>query len=93
MDLPFDSNRFDVSTMALVIFFVPEPEKGLEEMKRVVRSGGLVSAYAWDIFDGGFPLGANPFGTSDEGNRISPTAKRRGIADEKSRVSLECGRS
>lgn len=56
MDLPFDSDRFDVSTMALVIFFVPKPEKGLEEMKRVVRAGGLVSAYAWDIFDGGFPL-------------------------------------
>ena len=55
-DLPFASNRFDVSTMALVIFFVPEPEKGLEEMKRVVRSGGLVGAYAWDLFGGGFPL-------------------------------------
>ena len=54
-DLPFGPDRFDVSTMALVIFFVPEPEKGLEEMKRVVRPGGVVSAYAWDMLDGGFP--------------------------------------
>ena len=56
LELPFDANQFDVSTMALVIFFVPEPAKGIEEMKRVVCSGGLVTAYAWDIFGGGFPL-------------------------------------
>jgi|TARA_B100001142_G_C14232467_1_gene615953 SAM-dependent methyltransferase len=56
MKLPFDDNGFDVSAMALVIFFVPEPARGLEEMKRVVRSGGLVAAYVWDIREGGFPL-------------------------------------
>ena len=56
MKLPFEDDGFDVSAMALVIFFVPEPAKGLEEMKRVVRSGGLVTAYVWDIREGGFPL-------------------------------------
>ena len=56
MALPFEDDTFDVAAMALVIFFVPEPEKALEEMKRVVRSGGLVTAYVWDIREGGFPL-------------------------------------
>ena len=56
MNLPFETNEFDASTMALVIFFVPDPVKGVDEMKRVVRSGGLVAAYAWDMFSGGFPL-------------------------------------
>ena len=57
MALPFDADRFDVAVMALVIFFVPEPAKGVAEMARVVAPGGTVAAYAWDILGGGFPFG------------------------------------
>jgi ubiquinone/menaquinone biosynthesis C-methylase UbiE len=53
--LPFDADQFDAAVMALVIFFVPEPAKGVTEMARVVRPGGLVSAYAWDVLGGGSP--------------------------------------
>jgi SAM-dependent methyltransferase len=42
--------------MALVLFFVPEPAKGVAEMVRVVRPGGIVAAYLWDVPGGGFPL-------------------------------------
>ena len=56
MALPFSENAFDAATMALVIFFVPDPAKGVAEMVRVVRPGGMVAAYAWDILGGGFPL-------------------------------------
>ena len=56
MALPFQSDAFDVATMALVIFFVPEPAKGVAEMVRVVAPGGTVAAYAWDMAGGGFPL-------------------------------------
>lgn len=55
MALPFADGRFDAATMALVIFFVPEPEKGVAEMARVVRPGGTVAAYAWEM-PAGFPL-------------------------------------
>jgi SAM-dependent methyltransferase len=47
MALPFQAAKFDVATMALVIFFVPEPAKGVAEMVRVVAPGGEVAAYAW----------------------------------------------
>lgn len=58
MALPFGDDRFDAAVMALVIFFVPEPKQGVAEMKRVVKPGGTVSAYAWDILEpGGFPMG------------------------------------
>jgi len=55
MELPFTDGCFDCAVMALVIFFVPDPAKGVSEMARVVRPGGLVSAYAWDIMGGGLP--------------------------------------
>jgi SAM-dependent methyltransferase len=54
--LPFADNRFDAAVMALVIFFVPDPAKGVGEMVRVVRPGGIVAAYAWDMAGGGFPF-------------------------------------
>jgi len=56
MALPYAGASFDVGAMALVIFFVPEPAVGLAEMVRVVRPGGIIAAYAWDILGGGFPL-------------------------------------
>jgi SAM-dependent methyltransferase len=56
MALPFKANTFDAAIMALVIFFVPDPAKGVAEMARVVRPGGTVAGYAWDILGGGFTL-------------------------------------
>ena len=56
--LPFADATFDAAVMALVIFFVPDPARGVAEMARVVAPGGSVSAYAWDILGGGFPFAA-----------------------------------
>ena len=56
MALPFATNSFDAAAMALVIFFVPRPAVGVAEMARVVRPGGSVAAYAWDIEAGGMPF-------------------------------------
>ena len=47
MTLPFEDNHFDAAVMALVLFFVPDPAKGVAEMARVVRPGGAVTAYLW----------------------------------------------
>src|SRR5688572_9487251 len=45
MALPFHAGRFDAAVMALVLVFVPDPVKGVEEMVRVVRPAGMVSTY------------------------------------------------
>ena len=58
MALPFPDDSFDVAVMPLVIFFVPDPAKGVAEMARVVRPGGTVAAYGWDLLEGGFPYAA-----------------------------------
>jgi len=42
--------------MALVISFVPDPAKAVSEMTRVVRPGGMVATYMWDIPGGGLPV-------------------------------------
>jgi SAM-dependent methyltransferase len=55
MALPFPEGGFDAAIMPLVIFFVPVPAMGVAEMARVVRPGGIVAAYAWDMFGGGMP--------------------------------------
>src|SRR5216683_2665513 len=56
MAQPFPDDTFDAAIMPLVIFFVPDPAKGVAEMARVVCPGGTVAAYAWDMAGGGFPL-------------------------------------
>lgn len=58
MALPFPDDTFDAAVMPLVIFFVPDPTRGIAEMARVVCPGGIVTAYAWDMPGGGFPYEA-----------------------------------
>jgi ubiquinone/menaquinone biosynthesis C-methylase UbiE len=56
MALPFADGSFDAAVMALVLVFVPDPAKGVSEMVRVVRPGGAVATYMWDMLGGGNPL-------------------------------------
>lgn len=48
-DLPFADRAFDMSVMALVIAFIPDPARGVAELVRVTRPGGLVATYMWDL--------------------------------------------
>lgn len=54
--LPFDDASFDVTDMALVIAFVPDPPLAVAEMARVTKPGGIVASYMWDLPGGGVPL-------------------------------------
>lgn len=58
MALPFADDAVDVAVMPLVIFFVPDPARGVAEMARVIRPGGIAAAYAWDMAGGGLPYQA-----------------------------------
>jgi SAM-dependent methyltransferase len=55
LTLPAEDAGFDAAVMALVLFFVPDPARGIAELRRVLRPGGLACAYLWDILEGGFP--------------------------------------
>lgn len=41
--MPCSNAQFDATTMALVIAFVPDPQKAVNEMARVTRPGGSVA--------------------------------------------------
>jgi ubiquinone/menaquinone biosynthesis C-methylase UbiE len=52
-ELQFETASRDIAASALVLNFVPERDKALSEMKRVVRPGGTIGFYVWDYPGGG----------------------------------------
>ena len=56
--LPFPDDAFDAALAQLVVHFMAEPVKGLGEMGRVTRPGGVVAACVWDHAGGRGPLTA-----------------------------------
>jgi ubiquinone/menaquinone biosynthesis C-methylase UbiE len=50
--LKFNEGSFDDTMALLVMNFVPDHVKAVEEMRRVTRSGGVVSACVWDYNEG-----------------------------------------
>jgi SAM-dependent methyltransferase len=51
-DLPFEDNSFDRAFSLLVLHFIPDAERAVAEMRRVVRPGGTVAAAVWDSYGG-----------------------------------------
>jgi len=52
MALPFAEATFDVAVCGLGLNYVPEPERALDEMRRVTVSAGLIAVYVWDYAEG-----------------------------------------
>jgi SAM-dependent methyltransferase len=56
--LPFADRTFDAALAQLVVHFMADPARGLAEMARVTRRGGVVAACVWDHAGGSGPLAA-----------------------------------
>jgi SAM-dependent methyltransferase len=57
-ELPFADGEFDAALAQLVVHFMSDPVRGLAEMARVTRDGGVVAACVWDHAGGQTPLAA-----------------------------------
>jgi SAM-dependent methyltransferase len=56
-ELPFAEDTFDAALAQLVVHFMADPVRGLAEMARVTRPGGVVAACVWDHAGGRSPVG------------------------------------
>lgn len=54
--LPWEDDAFDAALSSLVIGFLTDPERGVGEMARVTRPGGVVGGCVWDIATGGMTM-------------------------------------
>lgn len=72
-NLPFEDDVFDAALAQLVVHFMEDPVRGLSEMARVTRPGGIVAACVWDHAGERTPLA--PFWRAARG--LDP-----GVADE-----------
>jgi SAM-dependent methyltransferase len=53
--LPVADGSCDAAVSGLVLNFVPEPARMIQEMRRATRSGGTVAVYVWD-YSGGMEM-------------------------------------
>jgi SAM-dependent methyltransferase len=51
LDLPVDTGVFDAAVSGLVLNFIPQPDKAVQEMARATKPGGIVGVYVWDYAD------------------------------------------
>lgn len=51
-ELPWDDGTFDAALSCLVIGFMRDADRGVAEMARVTRPGGVVAACMWDVAGG-----------------------------------------
>jgi SAM-dependent methyltransferase len=51
-ELPFEDDSFDAAAAQLVLNFMDEPERGVDEMIRVTRDGGIIAGTVWDYAGG-----------------------------------------
>jgi len=70
-ELPFEDGGFDAAVAQLVVHFMSDPVRGISEMARVTRAGGVVATCAWDIAGGNSPL--SPFWAAV--HELDPTAE------------------
>ncbi|MBY3088878.1 class I SAM-dependent methyltransferase [Rhizobium laguerreae] len=50
--LSFADGAFEAVVAGLVLNFVPDPARAVDEMKRVLRPAGTCAAYVWDYAEG-----------------------------------------
>src|SRR5262245_42895158 len=81
-NLPFADKSFDAAVMALVITFIADPARAVEEMVRVVRPGGWIATYMWDVPAGGLPVA--PFYVAMKSLGIDPPMRSSSAATSRS---------
>jgi len=70
--LPFSDATFDIVASAFVINFIPDPLRGLSEMRRVAIPGGIVAGCVWDFLGDRGPSQPVRAGMAKVGAKVRP---------------------
>jgi ubiquinone/menaquinone biosynthesis C-methylase UbiE len=94
-ELPWEDGSFDATLAQLVIAFMRDPDRGVREMARVTRPGGVVAACMWDLHESGMTM-LNTFWTAVReivpdagGEHRRPGTARGDIAAHLDRAGLQ----
>ena len=94
-ELPWEDGRFDATLAQLVLAFMRDPDRGVREMARVTRPGGVVAACMWDLHESGMTM-LNTFWTAVReivpdaaGEHRRPGTARGDIAAHLERAGLQ----
>ena len=94
-ELPWADGEFDAALSSLVIGFMTDPDRGVREMARVVRPGGVVAACMWDTTAGGMTAlrmfwdAVRQVDPGAEGERRMAGTREGDIAERFRRAGLE----
>jgi ubiquinone/menaquinone biosynthesis C-methylase UbiE len=64
--LAIRNDSFDAAVMPFVLFFLPDPRRGLDEARRVLRPGGGLGVATWEGDTNDFPADEVWYGLLDE---------------------------
>jgi len=70
--LPFSDCTFDIVVSSLVINFIADRPRALDEMRRVCKPGGVIAGYVWDFAAGLSPNAPIRFGLQQIGAEPPP---------------------
>jgi SAM-dependent methyltransferase len=79
--LPYADDSVEAALAQLVVHFMADPVAGLSEMRRVTRSGGVVSACVWDHAGESGPLSLFWASVRALGNPIDDESQRAGVGE------------
>ena len=92
MQIDRADSSVDIAVAALVMHFMPDPLQGVNEMARLVRPGGAIAAYTWNLEGGGFPYEAvHRAFLASRLKAPSPPHPEAGSADELARLWTAAG--
>ena len=85
--LPFSDDSFDAAVLAFMLFHVPEPRRGLDETRRVVRSGGTVGTITWGGDPSYLALDVWNEELDERGADAAPSLTRHDLVDTEDKVT------
>jgi SAM-dependent methyltransferase len=94
-ELPWPDDSFDAALSSLVVAFMNDADRGISEMARVTRPGGLVAACMWDIAGGGMKMlnmfwqAARELDPNVAGERVRPGVEEGDLGDRFRRAGLD----